>query len=321
MINVNINVEDVLLQKERETVKKTVVTFNEKNYLQARLAPNESTKKIRIRLLPFSAEEAIPFHKIHMHQVRVNKEVSASGWKKFPCPVKNKMGQACPFCETAEGAKKMKFAATTEQEKKNYYEVEKDNSARDMWVVRCIERGHEEDGVKFWLFNSSKKNDGVYDKIYNIFEDRFNSAKERGKYHNIFDLNEGSDLILTLTRDSMGKTVINITDDYEKTPLSENDEQALNWINDTKQWSDVYATKSYDYMSVIVQGGIPYFDKNQNKYVDKNEFLNHKQEMQNENTVEVKDLSTYNEEVSKIQTATITSSPIFVEDVDDDLPF
>lgn len=318
MINVNINVEDILQQKEKETVKKTLITFNEKNYLQARLAPNETTKKIRIRLLPFSAEETIPFHKVHMHQVRVNKEVSPSGWKKFPCPVKNKTGNACPFCETAEEAKKMKLSATTEQEKKNCFEVEKDNTARDMWVVRCIERGHEEDGVKFWLFNSSKNHTGVYDKIYDIFEERLNSAKERGKYHNIFDLNEGCDLNLLLSRDSLGKTVINITDDYEKTPLSENDEQALAWINDTKQWSDVYATKPYDYMSIVVEGGVPYFDKTQNKYVDKNTYLNNKQEMQASNTMEVKDLSNFNSEIS--QTTPISTSEMFV-DVDDDLPF
>ena len=313
-------IEDVLQQKERETVKKNLIAFNEKNYLNARLAPNETTKKIVIRLLPFSAEETIPFHKVHMHQVRVSKEVSASGWKKFPCPIKNHTGNACPFCETAEEAKKMKLSAATEQEKKNCFEVEKDNTARDMWVVRCIERGHEEDGVKFWLFNSSKNHTGVYDKIYDIFEERLNKAKERGKYHNIFDLNEGSDLTLTLNRDSLGKTVINITDDFEKTPLSENDEQALAWINDTKQWSDVYATKSYDYMSIIVEGGVPFFDKNANKFVDKNAYLNNKQDIQNANTMEVKDLSTYNEEVSTTPITNTNTSQVFVE-VDDDLPF
>ena len=106
--NVNISIEDVLNQKEQETVKfKPKTVFNEKNYLQARLANGEKNKEMTIRLLPFSQEETIPFHKVHMHTVRVNKEVSPSGWKTFPCPVKNHLGDKCPFCETAKQAKEL----------------------------------------------------------------------------------------------------------------------------------------------------------------------------------------------------------------------
>lgn len=47
--NVNINVEDVLSQRERETTKKAQNTFSIKNYLQARLADNEDSKEITIR--------------------------------------------------------------------------------------------------------------------------------------------------------------------------------------------------------------------------------------------------------------------------------
>lgn len=322
MIDLNIKVEDVLAQKEQQSVKKNQVAFSEKNYLQARLAPNEDKKTITIRLLPFSTEETSPFHKVHMHQVRVNKEVAQSGWKKFPCPIKNKSGNACPFCEVAEEAKKLKYEAVTEAEKKQYAEIEYANLARDMWVVRCIERGHEEDGVKFWLFNSSKNKNGVYDKIYNIFEQRFNTARERGKYHHIFDLNEGNDLTLTLTRNALGKTEVNITDDVDKTPLSENEEQALAWINDTKQWSDIYVTKSYDYMSVIVEGGVPVYDKEKGTYVDKNEKEKEKEEREKANTMQVTDLSTFNPEITKNEAASNYTSPIFVDaDEEDDLPF
>ena len=51
---------------------------------------------------------------------------------------------------------------------KRYGDIEFLNKVKEMWIVRCIERDHEEDGVKFWLFNSSKKKDGVYDKIMNL---------------------------------------------------------------------------------------------------------------------------------------------------------
>jgi hypothetical protein len=201
-----------------------------------------------------------------MHNVRVNKEVSSSGWKRFPCPVNNHLGDACPFCETAAQAKELKKTAISESERKKYEEIEYMNYAKDMWIVRCIERGHEEDGVKFWLFNDSKKKDGVYDKIFAIFKKRL----EKGK--NIFDLKEGKDLCLTLSKDSMGRTSITITDDDEYTALTDNIEQGVAWISDTKKWNDVYTVKNYDFMSIIVQGGIPHYDKAKGTYVDKKEF-------------------------------------------------
>lgn len=270
--NVNINIEDVLSQKEQETMKfKPKTTFNEKNYLQARLAKGEESKEMTIRLLPFSQEHTKPFFKVHMHTVRVDKEVSPSGWKTFPCPIKNHLGDRCPFCETSEHAKVLKKQCTNEQEKKRYEEVEYMYSAKEMWVVRCIERGHEEDGVKFWLFPHSKKQQGVWDKITNIATTRYNSALAKGRYNNIFDLNEGKDLVLTLTRDKTDKTSINITDDEEKTPLTTDYEQGVAWINDEKKWNEVYTVKSYDYMSIIVNNGVPVFSKDKNTYIDKTE--------------------------------------------------
>ena len=224
-----------------------------------------------IILLPFSHEETIPFHKVHMHTVRVNKEVSPSGWKTFPCPIKNHLGDKCPFCETAKQAKELKASATSEPEKKKYNEVEFMYQSKDMWIVRCIERGHEDDGVKFWLFPHSKKQQGVYDKINNIATTRYKKGLAQGKINNIFDLNEGKDLVLTLSKDSMDKTQINIADDDEKSPLTNDFEKGLSWINDEKKWDEVYTVKTYDYMSIIAQGGVPVFSKEKNTYVDKEE--------------------------------------------------
>lgn len=270
--NVNISIEDVLNQKEQETVKfKPKTVFNEKNYLQARLANGEKTKEMTIRLLPFNQQETIPFHKVHMHTVRVSKEVSPSGWKTFPCPVKNKLGDSCPFCEMAEAAKEKKKTATLEQEKKKWNEIEFTYSSKDMWIVRCIERGHEEDGVKFWLFPHSKKQQGVYDKINNIAATRYKKGLTQGKINNIYDLNEGKDLVLTISKDSMDKTQINIADDDSYTPLTSDFEKGLSWINDEKKWEEVYTVKTYDYMSVIVEGGTPVFSKEKNTYVNKEE--------------------------------------------------
>ena len=312
--NVNISADAIMAQREELNVKRTQNTFNEKNYLQARLGANEDSKEITIRLLPFSEEGGTPFHKIHMHQVRVNKGVSPSGWKRFPCPIKNGIGESCPFCETAQQARSLKKATISEVERKKFEEVELANYPQNMWIVRCIERGHEEDGVKFWLFSDSKKKDGIYDKIYAIFKKR----AEKGR--NIFDLNNGKDLCLNLTKDAKGRTNITVTDDEDYTPLTDNFEVGLSWINDPKKWTDVYTVKPYDYMSVIVQGGVPVFSKEKNKYVDKEESINEaKQEIEENLTPITKDLSQPQEEKHHFE-QNIVVNDIIMDD-DDDMPF
>ena len=156
------------LHAPQNKTKKT--QFSTKNYLQARLGENESSKTLTIRLLPITPDSETAFQRIHMHTVRVNKEVSANGWKTFVCPVKNtvdgkRMGDKCPFCEISAKARELKNNALDEPTKKKYGDVEFMNRAKDMWIVRCIERGHEEDGVKFWLFPDNKQGKGVFDQI------------------------------------------------------------------------------------------------------------------------------------------------------------
>ena len=267
----NIDPMAVISQNEKENVEETrpAVTYDKKNYINTRLEPNESQKMIRVRLLPFDTESGTPFHKIYMHTLKVDKEMSASGWRTFVCPSKNGHNKPCPFCETAAKAKEMHDAATTQAERDKYWEIERQNKVRDTWIVRCIDRDHEEDGVKFWMFNSSRKKDGVYDKIINLFNQRWASAQAKGKVNNIFDLQDGKDLIITIQRDAMGKTVMQITDDDEKSPLSESEEQMEAWVNDPKKWTDVYSEKPYDFLAIVVEGGIPYYNKETQTWMDK----------------------------------------------------
>lgn len=268
---VNIDTTSVISQKEENdnnVVARTV--FNEKNYLAARLLPSETKKDMVIRLLPFSQDGGTPFHKVFMHQVRVDKAVSPNGWKRLPCPHKNEINgesHPCPFCETAEKADMLRRNATNEVDKKRLGDLAYANAARGMWVVRCIDRKHEEDGVKFWVFADSRKKDGVYDKIMSIFNTRLAKGK------NIFDLNNGKDLNLTLTKDTMGRTSITITDDDELSPLTTDFEQGIKWIQDPKKWDDLYVVKPYDYMAILVEGGVPRYDKDLKKWIDKKESL------------------------------------------------
>lgn len=334
--SVNIDAEAVKTQYEQEqktfTPKKT--QFNEKNYLQARLSDKETSKTLTIRLLPFSPEGGSPFKKVFMHTVKVNKEVAPNGWKTFVCPTHNKkdgevMGDGCPFCETSAKAKELKSKALDESTKKRYGDIEFLNKVKEMWIVRCIERDHEEDGVKFWLFNSSKKKDGVYDKIMNLAKIRSEAAARKGNNYSIFDLNNGLDLIVTLTKTADNKTSIQIVDDGFPSPLTDDFDLGMKWIQDDKNWYDVYTVKSYDYMAIIAQGGIPVFNKELNRYVDKEEMNKIKEEaekkrIEEELTEETKDYSAINGNGIIIDGTTMTAetkADETQEEEEDDLPF
>ena len=333
--SVNIDAEAVKTQYEQEqktfTPKKT--QFNEKNYLQARLSDKETSKTLTIRLLPFSPEGGSPFKKVFMHTVKVNKEVAPNGWKTFVCPTHNKkdgevMGDGCPFCETSAKAKELKSKALDESTKKRYGDIEFLNKVKEMWIVRCIERDHEEDGVKFWLFNSSKKKDGVYDKIMNLAKIRAEAAARKGNNYSIFDLNNGLDLIVTLTKTADNKTSIQIVDDGFPSPLTEDFDLGMKWIQDDKKWYDVYTVKSYDYMAIIAQGGIPVFNKELNKYVDKEEMNKIKEEaekkrIEEELTEETKDYSAIANGSEIIVDGTTMTAETKVEETqeEEDLPF
>ena len=327
--SVNIDAEAVKTQYEQE--QKTFIPkktqFNEKNYLQARLTNNETSKTLTIRLLPFSPEGGSPFKKVFMHTVKVNKEVAPNGWKTFVCPTHNKkdgnvMGDGCPFCETSAKARELKSKSLDEPTKKKYGDVEFLNKVKEMWIVRCIERGHEDDGVKFWLFNSSKKKDGVYDKIMNLARIRSEAAARKGNTYSIFDLNNGLDLIITLTRTADNKTSIQIVDDGFPSPLTEDYDIGMKWIQDEKNWYDVYTVKPYDYMTIIAMGGVPVFNKELGKYVDKEEMNKIKEEaeqkrIEDELTEETRDYS----EVAKTNEIIVDASNTADDDSEEDLPF
>jgi hypothetical protein len=299
-----------------------------KNYLQARLASNEDTKTLTIRLLPFSPEGGSPFKKVFMHTVKVNKEVSPSGWKTFVCPTHNKkdgsvMGDKCPFCETSAKARELKSKSLDEPTKKKYGDVEFLNRVKEMWIVRCIERDHEEDGVKFWLFNSSKKKDGVYDKIMNLAKIRSEAAAKKGNTYSIFDLNNGLDLVVTLSRTSDNKTAVQIIDAGLPSPLSEDFDLGEKWIHDSKKWDEVYTVKPYEYMAIIAMGGVPVFSKEENKYVDKEELDKLKEEAEKQRIDEA--LTEPTKDFSDIAESSgvniIDGNDIKDDDSDDDLPF
>ena len=332
---INVSTESVMVQKvekeeesknsQKKKVKFGNVEFNEKHYLNTRLSKNEDQREIVIRLLPFSQTELSPFKKVHIHSVRITNENGEKVWKKFMCPIKMEKGDKCPFCETAAEARKLKFETTDENLKKKYNDIEFMNMVKPYWLVRCIDRDHEEDGVKFWRFPDAKSGDGIWDKIYALFE----TKKRRGV--EIFDLYKGKDLVITVNKqvDSAGKEkmVYQIQDDENVKPLSESEEQMEKWVNDPMTWEDVYSIKDYDYLSLIVQGEWPVWNKDMNKWIakseaDKIEKEAKEQEIQENLKPQSKDFSSFT--VSTGQTKTeeaVSKRESNTKDEVDDLPF
>jgi hypothetical protein len=323
---VNITTESINKQYQSETAQKPKFEFNPLNYLNTRLSDGETMKIMMIRILPFDPKGGEAFHKIHMHNVKVDKSVQASGWKRLPCPSKNHIegiDTRCPFCDTAKKASEMAASSRNESDRKKYNDIAYINKAREYWIVRCIERGHEADGVKFWLFPHVKKGNGNYDKLMALYQTRMQAAKLQGKESNIFDLYDGKDLILTITRDSTGGNVINITDADEKSPLTTDTALGAKWINDPKKWNEVYTFKNFEYMEILVQGGIPYWSSELGKYVDKAEY---------EKSVEASRETAFNQnytepkvDYSKIQAEVAQPLPkavtVTTDENVDDLPF
>ena len=125
----NITPESIVFSNENSNNYSKTKSFDEKNYLNVRLADGETQKTITIRLLPMDLETGNPFVKIYMHNVRVPKEVSKSGYKSYICLAKNsvidheKYGNKCPFCELNQNAYQESLKVTDEIKKKNFQDV------------------------------------------------------------------------------------------------------------------------------------------------------------------------------------------------------
>lgn len=320
---VNVSSKDVEEQYQKMVddyqPKKPKAAFDVKNYLNTKLKDGENGKTLKIRLLPFSPEGGTPFKKVWIHSIRVNKEVASSGWKMLPCPHKNEKNGPCPICEVSKSAREMQRNAVDASEKKKYGDVAFADQAKEAWVVRCIDRDNEADGVKFWLFNNSSKKQGIYDQMMSIYKTRHDDALEDGEDFNIFDLNNGHDLKVEVSRGSDGKLTYTVVDSVKRIPLTKNVEQGLSWINDTKTWEDVFTFKPYDYMKIIVQGGVPFFNKETNTYVAKDEAIK-AVEQQKEDDLN-KNLTPVNNEAFEIP-SDLPKEPLVEDtDEDDDLPF
>ena len=307
----------------------TKTNFNAKNYLNTQLEDGEESRKITIRLLPMDLKTGNPFLKIKTHKVIVPEEISKKGnkyGKYYFCLAKNdeidheKFGTKCPFCELNKKAYEAQLKETDPIKKEELKKISLANKERDSVIVRCIERGHESDGVKFWKFNIRQDCTDPYNSIMNLYKERKIAGERKGKVVNILDLYHGKDLIVTISEGNAAPTII---DDDEYTPLSPDEAQIEAWVNDPKKWSDVFGIKPYDYLKLISQMRVPWYDRQSGKWIAKDDYENSKKSSEEAMNDADEAVSKEAPKEEPKESVKVEEKPSVISSIqlDDDLPF
>jgi hypothetical protein len=278
--------------------KKSEKVYDLKNYFNTYIKEGVKSATKEIRILP--SNDGSPFVEVHGHKVQVDGE-----WKTFAC-LKHEKGEPCPFCEARE-----ELLATGKESDK---ELAKKYAARKMYVVKVVDREHEEDGVKFWRFNHDYRKEGIFDKIHGVL-----TALKTNK--DITNPQSGRDLSLSIQRNQNNVPVVSAIVALDSTPLSDDAEKAETWLNDERTWEDVYSVRTYDYLEIIVKGGIPVWDKDEKKFVDKESLkADSNSTLEEELTLGVENVKA-NLQASTTKAPTATETSVSTEDEEDDLPF
>jgi hypothetical protein len=216
-----------------------------KKYFTTVLPKGSKGEERRIRILP-TKDGSSPFVEVKFHEVQVDGK-----WVKLYDPAQE--GKRSPLNEVYEAL--MGTGVESDRETARTYRP------RKFYIVKVIDRDHEQDGPKFWRFKHNAKGDGVIDKIFPIFRNK----------GDITDPEKGRDLILslTLTKAGTGKeyTVINSVLNEDPSPLHQDADVAKSWIEDELTWSDVYSKKGEDYLEMVARGEVPRWDNDSKKWV------------------------------------------------------
>ena len=82
----------------------------------------------------------------------------------------------------------------------------------------------------------------------------------------MFDYNEGFDVTIRLTGTS-DKTTTSVSLSRKPSKLADTQEQIDAWVNDEKNWQDMYRAKSYEYLDIVAEGESPIWSNEENKFV------------------------------------------------------
>tara|TARA_R110000868_G_scaffold218988_7_gene469799 strand:- start:3349 stop:3777 length:429 start_codon:yes stop_codon:yes gene_type:complete len=132
----------------------------------------------------------------------------------------------------------------------------------------------------------------------------------------------GMDLVLTIARNSKGFPIVQNVTPMGQSVLSDNTELMTKWLADNRTWKDVYATKPYEYLEIVVKGGEPTYDKKLNRWVDRVELSDQETTTDNSSSDDLDNeltmSSTKKNLVVGTQPTAVTSEG---DEDDDDLPF
>ena len=237
-------------QSSSNTTSKMSSEDRMKKYFAALLKDNEKQGQRKLRILPTS-DGSSPFKEVWFHEVQVDGK-----WQKFYDPAKND-NERSPLNEVYE-----ELMSTGRESDK---ELAKQYKARKFYIVKVIDRDNEQDGVKFWRFKHNYKQEGILDKIIPIW-------KAKG---DITDPDNGRDLILELTKAKTPKgaayTVIQTVMYDDPSPISKDEPQGKEWVEDGMTWEDVYSKKPVEYLEAIARGETPRWDSEKGGYVYSND--------------------------------------------------
>lgn len=278
------DVEYISIPQTKTTEKIDKPAYDSKNYLDFSIPEGKTSREITIRLLPvnINGDKGELFQIVHLHNIPVNKELkpNKSGKKAYMClnskntGVNHEVyGDKCPICEAQQELWKKWREETNDTKKKEILKEIKNLEIREYCIVRCIERGKEDEGPKFWRILLRQDQTDAYHKITLLGETRKQEGLEAGVNVNIFSIYDGRDLTIKFTEGTGAPTVI---DKGISTPLTKDNELLNKWYYDEKKWSDVFSTKPYDYLKLVLEGEVPWYDKNTKTWISQTDFEKNK---------------------------------------------
>lgn len=216
-----------------------------KKYFTTLLDKGKKSGEKRVRILP-TKDGSSPFVEVKFHEIQVDGQ-----WMKLYDPAQEK--KRSPLNEVRDEL----LMTGLDSDK----ELAKNYRSRTFYIVKLIDRDHEEDGPKFWRFKFNVKKEGILDKIAPIY---------RNSKDDISDPEKGRDLILSLSLSKSGNgkeyTTVSSVIPADPSLLSEDADLSKTWVENPLTWSDVYSRKSEDYLDMVAKGEVPKWDNANGKW-------------------------------------------------------
>lgn len=136
--------------------------------------------------------------------------------------------------------------------------------AKKFYIVRGIDKGKVKDGVKFWRFKHSFRNQGTLDKLVPILDAYVNTFQT-----DFADKDRGTDLSLTMADSEFnGHTYKSLSAVIFGQPsLLHGDSDLVNfWLQDDITWRDVFLPMKtsiitpFEFLEMVGMGTNPYWD-------------------------------------------------------------